>query len=145
MINVFLALIFDSKIVDNNEGEGDRSRSVFPKAWGIFAFIISMRGKTLTQELVYEDSGLRQTPDGLAHLEINASADDFVEEAVLGDDPRGKQAGGHFHVLIPVKCCCLVEISKVQAHVAHLQGAEDAIPMELAVVMSAVHVVSSPR
>ncbi len=31
MINVALALVFDSKIV-NNKGEGDRLRGVFPKA-----------------------------------------------------------------------------------------------------------------
>ncbi len=57
-----------------------------------------MRGKTLLQELVCKDASLRQTPDGLAHLEINVSTDNFVEEVVLGDDLRGKQADGNFHV-----------------------------------------------
>jgi hypothetical protein len=129
MINVFLLLIFDSKIV-NNKGEGDRLRGVFPKSWGIFAFIISVRGKTLTPELVCKDAGLRQTSDGLAHLETNISADDFVEEAVLGDNPRRKQAEGHFDVLVHVECCRQVEVSNVEAYVACLWGAEDAIPME---------------
>jgi hypothetical protein len=129
MINVFLALIFDSKIVDS-KGEGDRLRGVFTKAPGIFAFIISVRGKTLTQELVCKDAGLRQTPDGLAHLEINVSTDNFVKEVILGDNPRGKQADGHFHVLVPVKCCRQVEIANVEAHVACLRGADDAIPLE---------------
>jgi hypothetical protein len=103
---------------------------VFPKARGIFAFIISVRGKTLTQELVCKDAGLRQTPDGLAHLEINISANDFVEKVILGDDPRKKQVDGYFHVLVPVKCCRQVEIADVEAHVARLQDAEDTIPME---------------
>ncbi len=84
----------------------------------------------LMQEIVCKDAGLRQTPYGLAHLEINVSADDFVKEVVLGEDPRGKQSDGHFHVLVPVKCCRQVEIADVKAHVACLWGAEDAIPME---------------
>jgi hypothetical protein len=79
---------------------------VFPKAWGIFAFIISVRGKMLSQELVGKDVCLGQTPDGLAHLEINVSADNFVEEGILGDNSRGKKADGHFHVPVPVECCC---------------------------------------
>ncbi len=84
----------------------------------------------LLQELVSKDAGLGQTPDGLAYLEINVSTKNFVEKVVLGDNPRGKKADGHFHVLILVECCCQVEISYVEAHVACLWGAEDAIPME---------------
>ncbi len=103
---------------------------MFPKSGGIFALMITVRGKVLKQELVCKDAGLRQTPDGFAHLEINVSADDFVEEVILGDDPRGKQADGHLHVLVPVKCCRQVEISGVKAHVARLWGAEDTIPMK---------------
>ncbi len=84
-----------------------------------------MRGKTLTQELVCKDASLRQFLDSLAHLEINVSTNDFVEEVVLGDNLRGKRADGHFHVLVPVKCCRQIKISNVKAHVVCLRGAED--------------------
>ena len=82
------------------------------------------------QELVCKDASLRQFLDSLAHLEINISTNNFVEEVVLGDNLRGKRADGHFHVLVPVKCCRQVEISGVKAHVARLWGAEDTIPMK---------------
>jgi hypothetical protein len=54
-------------------------------------FLHSFReGQDAFAKLVCVDAGLGQTPDGLAHLEINVSADNFVEEVILGDDPRGK-------------------------------------------------------
>jgi hypothetical protein len=102
---------------------------VFPEARSVFAFVITVSDKTFPQELVGKDSGLGETPDGLAHLEVDVSSNDFGIEAVLVDDPRRKEIDGHFHVLITVESCCKVEFANVESHISCFWGAEDTVPM----------------
>ncbi len=128
MVNVLLLLILNAKIVDN-QGERDWPRCVFPGARSDFAFIITVWGKTFPQELVGKDSGLGETPDGLAHLKVDVSSDDFGIEVVLVDNPWLKETDGHFHVLVTVKCCHKVEVADVEAHMLCFWGAEDTVPI----------------
>jgi hypothetical protein len=87
--------------------------------WSVFAFVIAVWGKTFPQELVGKDSGLGETSDSLAHLEVDVSSNDFGIEVILVDDPLRKEIDGHFHVLITVESCPKVEVANVKAHVLH--------------------------
>ncbi len=78
MIYVFLALIIDPKII-NNQGKGDGLRRVFPKSQSILALILTVRGEMLLQELVCKEAGLGETQNSLVHLEVNIPANDFVQ------------------------------------------------------------------
>jgi hypothetical protein len=96
---------------------------------GIFTFIITVGCKMFLQEFVCKDAGLMETPDGFAYFKVNVSSHHFIEEVVVGDDPRGKEAEWHFHVFVSVEGCCEVEISDVKAHIPCIWGAKDAITM----------------
>ncbi len=87
-------------------------------------------GEKFLQELVGQDAGLGETPDGLAHLKVDVSSDKFIMEVVLFDDPWGEEIDGHFYVLIMVKICCKVEVANVEAHITCLQRAEDTVPIQ---------------
>jgi hypothetical protein len=130
MVDILLSLILNAKIV-NNQGECEWLSCVFPEAGSVFAFVITVWGKTFPQELVGKDSGLGETPDGLAHLEVDVSSDDFGIEFVLVNDPRRKEIDGHFHVLVTVESCHKVEVADVKAYVLCFWGAEDTVPMYL--------------
>jgi hypothetical protein len=130
MVNVLLLLIVNAKIIDN-QGEHEWLRCVFPEARSIFAFVIALWGKMLLQELVGKDPGLGETPDGLAHLEVDVSSNNFGIEVVLVDDPQRKEIDGHFHVLVTVESRCKVEVADVEAHVLRFWGAEDTVPIQL--------------
>jgi hypothetical protein len=93
-----------------------------------FAFVIAMWGKSFPQELVGKDSGLGETPDGLVHLEVDVSSDNFGIEVLLVDDSRRKESDGHFHILLTVKSCRKVEYAYVEAHALHFRGAEYTVP-----------------
>ena len=45
MVDIFIALVFYTKIV-NNKGEGDWKRSVLPLTGGILAFIVTVECET---------------------------------------------------------------------------------------------------
>jgi hypothetical protein len=130
MVNILLTLVYHSKIV-NNKVEDDGAHHVFPEAWGILAFVITVGGETLAKELVGKDASLRQFPDGFSHLEVDVASNDLLLEVVLGNDLRWKQTDGHLHVFVLVEHCCEVEIFNVEAHVTHLWGATHTIPVEL--------------
>ena len=57
MFHILLPCIFNPKIV-NNEGERNRSGSMLPKARRMFAFVVSVGGKSLSKELVRQNAGL---------------------------------------------------------------------------------------
>ncbi len=99
---------------------------MFPETQGILAFVITAGGKTLAKELVGKyarSASLRQSPDGFSHLKVDVASNNLLLEVILGIDSRQKQTVGHLHVLVPVKHCCEVDISNVEAHVTCFQGA----------------------
>ena len=98
MVHVLLLLILYTEIADN-QGERDRPCCVHPESRGVFTFVITVGGKTFLQELVGQDAGLGETPDGLAHLKVDVSSNNFIMEVVLFNDPRGGNIDGHFYVL----------------------------------------------
>ena len=51
MINVLLANIFNSKIMDN-QCEGDWVGEMSPEARGMLTFVITMREETFSEQLV---------------------------------------------------------------------------------------------
>jgi hypothetical protein len=55
-----------------------------------------MGGETFLQELVGQDAGLGETPDGLAHLKVDVFSKNFIMEVILFDDPWGKRLMGIF-------------------------------------------------
>jgi hypothetical protein len=124
MISILLLLILNAKIVDN-QGEREWLSFVFPEARSVFAFVIAVWGKSFLQELIGKDSGLGETPDGLAHLEVDVSSNDFGIEGILVNDPQRKEIDGHCHVLVTVESCHKVEVADVEAHVLCFWGAED--------------------
>ncbi len=73
---------------------------------------------------------MRETPDGFVHLKVNVSPHHFVEEVILGDDPRRNVVERHCHVFISIKGCLEVKISDVEAHIPCIWHAEDAVPMD---------------
>ena len=101
----------------------------FQRPGVFFAFVINMWGKTFLQELLGKNSGLGETPDGLANLEVDVSSNNYEIEVVLVDDPWRKEIDGHFHVLVTVKSHRKVEVADVKAHVLRFWGAEDNVPM----------------
>ncbi len=116
MVQLLLLLILNAKIVDNQD-ERDWPHCVFSEAGSVFALVINLWGKTFLQELVGKDSSLGETPDGLAHLEVDVSSDDFGIEVILVNDPWWKETDGHFHVLLMVESCRKVEVADVKAHI----------------------------
>jgi hypothetical protein len=122
MAHVLLTLVFHSKIIDN-EGEGDGMCYVFPETWGILAFVITMGGEMLAKELVGKDASLWLSPDNFSHLKVEVASNNLLLKVVLGNNTRWEQTDGHLRVFVPVKCCCEVKISNVEAHVTRLLGA----------------------
>ena len=112
MVDVFFPLVFHTKIVDN-ECEGNRTGSMFPKSGRVLAFVITVGGEAFAQEFVRKDAGLWEAPNSLAHLEVNESTDDFIVEVVLFDDPRGEEFERHFHIFVAVQGRGEVKIADV--------------------------------
>ncbi len=122
MVHVLLTLVFHTKIIDN-EGGGDGMHNVFPETQGILAFIITMGGETLANELVGKDASLWQSLDGFSHLEVDVASNDLLLEVTFGDDSGQEQTYEHLHIFVPVECCCELEIANVKVHVTPLWDA----------------------
>ena len=61
VINVLLLHVIHTKVI-NNKCEQYRSGGVFPKAWGLFAFVVTMRGQPFSEEFICKYSSLWYTP-----------------------------------------------------------------------------------
>jgi hypothetical protein len=77
MVHVLLSLILYAKIL-NNQHECDCPHCVHPESGCVFTLVITIGGKTFLQELVGQDAGLGETPDGLAHLKVDVSSNNFI-------------------------------------------------------------------
>ena len=69
MINMLLANIFNSKIIDYQR-EGDWAGEMSTEARGMLTFVIAMREETFSEQLVCEDACLGKAPHSSMHFKI---------------------------------------------------------------------------
>ncbi len=103
-----------------------------------------MGGKAFLEELVGQDAGLGKSPHGTSHFQINVSVEDFVLSGILFDNPRGEKGKRDAHVFESVKWGRKVKVFDVEGHYLALGVLSTLFQRSLAVLMSAVHVVSLP-
>ena len=72
MVGVFLSYILDPKIVDY-QCEGDRSRLVCLQPRDVLALKVAVLVQMFLQQLVYNDSRLREPVHSFAYLDVDRS------------------------------------------------------------------------
>ncbi len=104
---------------------------MFPKAGSLFAFVVSVWGKVLLEELVGQCTSLGEAPNHSLHLQVNVSIVYLVGEAILFNDPWGEKGERYVHVFVPVKGGRKVEVLYIEAHIFGAGCAEYTVPVEL--------------
>ncbi len=104
---------------------------MFPKAGSLFAFVVSVWGKALLEELVGQYTSLGEAPNHSSHLQVNVSIVYLVGKAILFNNPWGGKGERYAHVFVPVKGGQKVEVLYIKVHIFGAGCAEYAVPVEL--------------
>jgi hypothetical protein len=96
------------------------------------------------EELVGQDASLWKALYGKAHFYINVSVEDFVLQGILFDNRWGKQGIRYLHIFESVKWGREVKLFYAEAIYLAPCVLSTLFQRSLAIVMSAIHVVSSP-
>ena len=118
---------------------------MFPMAGSLFAFIVSLWGKALLEELVGQYASLGEAPNCLSHFQVNVSDVYLVDKVIMLNDPWRKRGKGMHMYLYQSRGAKKVEFLYIGAHIYLAPGVLSTLfPWSFEVVMSAIHVVSSP-
>ena len=104
---------------------------MFPKAGSLFAFVVSMWGKALLEELVGQYTSLGEAPNRSLHLQVNVSIVYLVGKAILLNNPWGEMGERYGHIFVPVKWGQKVEVLYIEAHIFGAGCSEYAVPVNL--------------
>ena len=115
MVHVIHVGDFYPKIV-NDEAENNTSPDVAPEARSVLALVISLFGQSFFEELVGDDSGLREAVHSFSNFDIDPSFFvDKVSEVVLYDDFFGDDVKSEAHVFWIGHRSVQVEVCQVDA------------------------------
>ena len=89
----------DAKVIDD-QGEGNRSRVVFPQAWGVAHRMVTVWRQVLLEAVVGYFSGMGEPVHSLFYLAIYPSVVFYGAEVVLVDDFKRDDGQFQFHVLV---------------------------------------------
>jgi hypothetical protein len=121
MIDISHINIFDTKII-HDERECERARFMIPEAGGIDAFVIPKRGQFPAKVFVGKDTHLQKALDGASHFEVDPSVLGMLCKIILFDNPAGKKAEWHFHILKVFEGSGKIESFYVNTHILlHLE------------------------
>ena len=127
MVGMFLANVFYTKIIDN-QCEADRARDVFPQAWGVGNFIVTMFCLALLEEPVSKDACLGQSIHCSSNFHIDITIFCFFTKIVLLDNMLLDILQWHSHVFIPVHWCSKIKEFQVRSNAPGIFSADDTIP-----------------
>ncbi len=97
----------------------------------MFAFVVSVWGKALLEELFGQYTSVGEAPNCSLHLQINVSIVYLVGKAILLDNAWGGKDERCVHVFVPVKGGQKIEVLYIKAHIFGAGCAEYAVPVEL--------------
>jgi len=124
---MLLAHIFNAKVI-YHERECNGARDMFPQAWCVWQFEVSLFGQALFEELVGKDACLRKSVHALGDGHVHKAILCFVIKFVFIAEFLGDEADVHLHVLLSIQWCLQVEALDVSSHVLGIWCANDAVP-----------------
>ena len=95
VVSVVFSHIYDSEVV-HGECKLYWSGNVFPEAWCVSNLVVSMWAQALAQQMIRQDSRLRQSIYCLANFEIDEPIFSMFVELILGFCMGGKMSSGIF-------------------------------------------------
>ena len=97
MIRMLLSNTFYTKIV-NNKGEGNWSGCMSPQPWRVYAFIISMRCKSFSEEFICQKAHLWESPHRAPYFQKYKAIPCVSVQIILFLVHSGNNASGIFAV-----------------------------------------------
>lgn len=125
---MFLAFVLDAEII-NNERERNRPRDVFPQAWSVGCFNVTVWTQAFAQQAVGKNAGLGKAIHTLANFHVYVTFVDFGAQVVLIKNRVGNEMGSHAHIFVSVERSFEVEIFDVGAAVFRGGRGEHTVPM----------------
>ena len=117
---------------------------MFPEAGSLFAFIVTVGGKTFFQEFVCQYTSMGEAPNHTSHFQVYVSVVSLVCGVILLGDPWGEKGKRYAHVFVSIEGGQKVDFF-MSRHIYFASGVLSTLfQCSFKVVMSAIRVVSSP-
>ena len=102
---------------------------MFPEAGSLFAFIVTVGGKTFFQEFVCQYTSMGEAPNHTSHFQVYVSVVRLVGKVILLGNPQGERGKRDAHVFVSIEGGQKVEVFYTEAHIFGIRCAEYAVPV----------------
>ena len=127
MLCMCSAFILDAEVIDN-KCEGRWAGTMFPQAWSVFDFVISVGFQALSEELICEDAGLWEAIHASPNLHVEISLKYLRMEIVGIKKSCWDLVSWDSHIFVSFHGGFQIKILDVRTAVLCAWSGEDTVP-----------------